>query len=59
MLSPALRLCIWALRGAALAAPVAIAPSPAIAQEAYPTRPVKLIAPQAPGGAISFTGLVG
>jgi predicted outer membrane repeat protein len=42
------------LRGVALAGPLAIAASPAMAQDAYPSRSVKLIAPQAPGGGVDL-----
>ena len=58
MLGPALRLFVSALRGAALAAPLAIASLPAMAQDAYPTRPVKLIAPQAPGGGVDLVARI-
>jgi predicted outer membrane repeat protein len=58
MLGPALRLFVSAARGAALAAPLTIAGLPAIAQDAYPTRPVKLIAPQAPGGGVDLVARI-
>jgi predicted outer membrane repeat protein len=58
MLGPALRLFVSASRGAALAAPLTIAGLPAIAQDAYPTRPVKLIAPQAPGGGVDLVARI-
>src|SRR5438034_1479328 len=34
------------------------APAPAIAQDNYPTRPVKLIAPQAPGGGVDLVARI-
>jgi hypothetical protein len=51
---PALRLFVSALRSAAFAACLAIAGCPAFAQDAYPSRRVKLIAPQAPGGGVDL-----
>ena len=55
---PALWLFVSALRGAALAACLAIAGCPAFAQDAYPSRPVKLIAPQAPGGGVDLVARI-
>jgi tripartite-type tricarboxylate transporter receptor subunit TctC len=48
---------VWpsrALFGVAVAATVAATVAPAFAQDAYPSRPVKLIAPQAPGGGVDL-----
>lgn len=44
-------------RGALLAA-LAAAALPAHAQEAYPNRPVRIIAPQAPGGGVDLVGRI-
>ena len=46
------------ISAAALAALLPIAPNPASAQDGYPSRPVKLIAPQAPGGGVDLVARI-
>jgi tripartite-type tricarboxylate transporter receptor subunit TctC len=58
MLAPALRLLTCGFRFALLAAPLAATGLQAIAQEAYPSRPVKIIAPQAPGGGVDLVARI-
>ena len=41
-----------------LAAPLAVTGLQAIAQDAYPSRPVKIIAPQAPGGGVDLVARI-
>ncbi len=43
---------------AALLAAVSVAIAPASAQDSYPNRPVKLVAPQAPGGGVDFVARI-
>jgi tripartite-type tricarboxylate transporter receptor subunit TctC len=52
--------CVWARMGMAsmrdliAAAMLVLAVGPAVAQDNYPSRPVKIIAPQAPGGGVDL-----
>ena len=46
------------LRAAALAVLLVIAGTRAIAQDSYPSRPVKIIAPQAPGGGVDLVARI-
>jgi hypothetical protein len=48
------------LRWLALLSVIAIVPmaAPAIAQDTYPNRPVKIIAPQAPGGGVDLVARI-
>jgi len=54
----ALRLLTRGFRFALLAAPLAATGLQATAQEAYPSRPVKIIAPQAPGGGVDLVARI-
>jgi tripartite-type tricarboxylate transporter receptor subunit TctC len=54
----AFRLIASGFRAAALVAPLAVAGSHAIAQGVYPDRPVKIIAPQAPGGGVDLVARI-
>jgi tripartite-type tricarboxylate transporter receptor subunit TctC len=58
MLLPRSRLLACGLRCALLAAPLAAAGSLACAQDAYPNRPVRIIAPQAPGGGVDLVARI-
>jgi len=55
---PTLRLLACGFRCALLAAPLALAGGPARAQDAYPNRPVRIIAPQAPGGGVDLVARI-
>ena len=54
MKAAALRLSVCGFRFILLAVPWAVTGVQAIAQDAYPNRPVKIIAPQAPGGGVDL-----
>ena len=54
----ALRLLTCGFRFALLAGPLAATGLQATAQEAYPSRPVKIIAPQAPGGGVDLVARI-
>jgi len=55
---PGVRPLVPRLRAAGLALLVAIPGSRAIAQDSYPSRPVKIIAPQAPGGGVDLVARI-
>ena len=58
MTGPAFQRLARGISAAALAALLPIAPNPASAQDGYPSRAVKLIAPQAPGGGVDLVARI-
>jgi tripartite-type tricarboxylate transporter receptor subunit TctC len=58
MLSAVLRRLACGIARALLAAPLALTSLQAIAEDGYPNRPVKIIAPQAPGGGVDLVARI-
>jgi len=58
MLAPALRRLACGIGHALLAVPLGLAAPQAIAEDGYPNRPVKIIAPQAPGGGVDLVARI-
>jgi tripartite-type tricarboxylate transporter receptor subunit TctC len=58
MLAPALHRLARGIGHALLAAPLALTSLQAIAEDACPNRPVKIIAPQAPGGRVDLVARI-